>query len=206
MFLIFPTALLMTVFGWITISLKSKEKPAVFYKALTTTCAVVLAALNANGYEWLIVAGLICGVFGDIFLENSKTFVFGMLSFLVGHVFYSLGFALSFAIPKFWVFSIIYIFLGTLYILFLYKNLGSLRLGVGGYVFAIATMLAFSFGPFYTQADYFKILLPIGAGLFVLSDFYLAYDKFVRALPARHVIVLATYFTAQFLISLSVLF
>ncbi len=196
-------AMAMAIFGLATISLKNKCKPAVWSKALTTICAVLMAALHSSGHEWLIVAGLVCGVFGDVFLEYPGTFVPGMLSFLIGHTFYSTAFALKFGIPSLKIFLFVYICLGALYAAFLYKKLGKLKLAVGVYVVTIATMFAFSFGALRSGINMRVSFLPVGAGLFVFSDFYLAYDRFVKNLPSRHWIVLGTYFIAQCLIALS---
>ncbi len=92
--------ILMVVFGLTTIFLKNKNKNAVLWKALTTFCAVLIAVFNSEGFEWVITVGLIFDVFGDVFLEFTKTFILGMLSFLTGHVLYSIGFAMKFGIPS----------------------------------------------------------------------------------------------------------
>jgi alkenylglycerophosphocholine/alkenylglycerophosphoethanolamine hydrolase len=48
------------------------------------------------------------------------------------------------------------------------------------------------------------LLVGSGAILFYVSDAALTWDRFIRPLPLRQVIVMGTYFTAQYCFALSV--
>ena len=86
---------LMTIFVIIIplfISLKEKHKKAlsIVVKALGTLLAILYAligfSLHPDSHAFLLTAGLVCGVLGDIFLE---LFVpIGGFFFLVGNIIY----------------------------------------------------------------------------------------------------------------------
>jgi alkenylglycerophosphocholine/alkenylglycerophosphoethanolamine hydrolase len=67
---------------------------------------------------------------------------------------------------------------------------------VAVYVLAILTMAWLGAGV--------NVVAGLGAALFVTSDGMLAYDKFVRQFPSARLLVLTTYWLAQWLIALSV--
>lgn len=197
--LAFSTFLLMVV----TIVLKNRSKNCVFFKALTTICIISIALLNYSGSEWFILAGLIFSLVGDIFLEFERHFLHGMLAFFITHVLYSVGFVKLFGIPNWWTFAGIYSIVLFQYF-FLKANLGRFKLTVLFYSLAIATMFSLSFGAMGSEIYPLRILLPIGAALFVLSDSCIAWDKFVKRLPLRNFLVLFTYFIGQLFIVLSI--
>lgn len=199
-------SLSMIFLGILTIYLKNKRKEVTVIKIFTTLCAVAIASMNADNVEWLIVFGLIFGTIGDAFMEKPERFIYGMASFLIGHLFYSIGFGIKFTVPPSWIFIVTFAILTILYFGILYRYLAGNRLSVFVYLVAIGTMLGFSFSPFYNGIYYLRFLLPIAGGLFVFSDFLIAVDKFVKRVPARHVIILGTYFVSQLIISLSTIF
>ncbi len=190
----------------LTISLKNKQRDITVIKALTTFCAVLIAFLNSNGVEWFIAFGLVFGASGDIFLEKPEKFIYGMGSFLIGHLFYSVGFGLKFTVFPFWNLVIVFLVLLTLYFTVLHRHLGAMKFPIFVYLIAIGVMFGFSFSPLYKNLYYLRFLLPLAGGLFVFSDFLIAVDRFVKRVPARHLLILGTYFTSQLIISLSTIF
>ena len=70
---------------------------------------------------------------------------------------------------------------------------GILRTGVGIYALIICMML---FAALLQRSS----LYALGALLFVISDFILAWNKFVEPVPYRDYLVLGTYFAAQWLL------
>ncbi|MFN4191119.1 MAG: lysoplasmalogenase [Pseudothermotoga sp.] len=197
---------LMIFMAAFTICLKNRQRNITTIKVLTTLCAVFIALMNVDGSEWFIVFGLIFGAIGDAFLEKPEKFIYGMGSFLIGHLFYSVGFGLRFAVPPLWLFVIIFLVLLTLYFTMLYKHLSHMRFPIFVYLVAIGAMFSFSFSPLYKSLYYLRFLLPLAGGLFVFSDFLIAVDKFVKRVPARHLLILGTYFMSQLIISLSTIF
>ncbi len=189
-----------------TIYFKSRHKKVTMIKVFTTLCAAAIAAVNFNGVEWLIVSGLIFSAIGDAFLERPEKFIHGMLAFLSAHLLYSVGLGLKFAVPPVWIFVTVFLVLLALYFTVLYKHLAGMRFPIFIYLIAIGTMFAFSFSPIYSGIYYLRALLPVAGGLFVASDFLIAVDKFVRKVPFRNLLILATYFASQLIISLSTIF
>ena len=167
----------------------------------------LLAFETLNGMDLLIFTGLIFGLVGDILLELENKFLLGMLSFLVGHVFYILGFGLLLGVPNITIFLLCLGIVFLLFFIFLFKNLQrSIRSQMILYTFAITLMLSFSFSSLSLNIPYFRVLLPFGASLFILSDFILAFDRFVKNLKYRDFMVLFPYFLAQLMIALTTVF
>ncbi|MEJ5229686.1 MAG: lysoplasmalogenase [Pseudothermotoga sp.] len=199
----FLLSLSVVIFALLTIVFKMKHRKAVILKTLTTSCAVAIALLNANGIEWLVFFGLLFGLLGDVFLEKSESFLHGMIAFLIGHLFYSFAFVLRFSFPAFRFILIVYAFLLFLYFVVLHKHLGKMRLPIFVYVLVIGWMFCTTFSVLNKEIYFLRVLLPLAGGLFVFSDFCIAVDKYIRRLPTRDVIVLASYFLSQWIISIS---
>jgi alkenylglycerophosphocholine/alkenylglycerophosphoethanolamine hydrolase len=70
---------------------------------------------------------------------------------------------------------------------------GVLRIGVSIYAILICSML-------YTALMQRSSLYALGAVLFVISDFILAWNKFVEPVPYRTILVIGTYLSAQWLL------
>lgn len=70
---------------------------------------------------------------------------------------------------------------------------GILRIGVSIYAILICLML---FCAMLQRSS----LYALGALLFVMSDFMLAWNKFIEPVPCREILVLGTYFMAQWLL------
>ena len=70
---------------------------------------------------------------------------------------------------------------------------GVLRAGVSIYAVLICTMLL-------AALMQRSLLYALGALLFVISDFILAWNKFVEPVPYRDILVLGTYLSAQWLL------
>lgn len=70
---------------------------------------------------------------------------------------------------------------------------GVLRIGVSIYAMLICTML-------YTALMQRSSLYALGAVLFVISDFILAWNKFVEPVSYRTILVIGTYLSAQWLL------
>jgi len=202
----FFLSLIMAVLVVLTIVFKKKNKDAVILKALTTSCAIVIAFLNASGIEWLVFFGLVFGLLGDIFLEKPEGFLRGMIAFLLGHLFYSLAFVSEFSFPAFHFVLIVFGSLLFLYFVVLHKHLGEMRSPIFVYVLVIGWMFCTTFSVLNRQIYFLRVLLPLAGGLFVFSDFCIAVDRYVRKIPARDVIVLTSYFVSQWIISLSTVF
>lgn len=144
----------------------------------------------------LTAAFLFCAL-GD-FAGQLGSFVFQMLFFALGHIWFILFFARRHAaLNKRWFFLLRSILL--ILIVWAYATIAvhvadvPLRLGVVVYTLLIATMAfeACRFGSPLTAA---------GGWLFIVSDAVLAYNKFTADIPDAGIVIMSTYYLAQLLL------
>lgn len=187
------------------------DRPKVYlFKPLTTSLIIVVALFAQSPpsptYQWLIVVGLLFSLAGDIFLMlPTDRFLFGLVSFLVAHVFYiaafwgsaPAGFTTTLVTPL-----IIY---GLLVAMLLLPHVSQqLRPAVVIYILVILIMVWRAIEQWVQLGSFSATLALIGASLFAISDSALALNRFRSPFHAAQLIVLSTYFAAQWLIALSV--
>ncbi|MFL0583161.1 lysoplasmalogenase [Solibacillus silvestris] len=173
------------------------------FKLLPMIFLLVLAFLTKvhvkSPYYWLISIGLIFCAVGDYTLQ---WFIIGLSFFLVGHIFYIFAFrstnqkntplyvkiflALYGAVMMFWI-------AGSL----LQKGDTVLAVAVIAYILVILTMGWTSF----RTGSKFAV---IGAILFIMSDSVLAINRFMFDVPYSHILIMSTYYGAQFFLMLSI--
>jgi uncharacterized membrane protein YhhN len=199
---------------------KGWRKVVYLLKPGTMLLIIALAAGGAlsgatGSYAIWVVAGLVASVLGDIFLMLPKDrFIYGLSAFLVAHLFYI--YAFWGALPVAWdVRDLLRAPLLVLAVWALLREISTglrergqkrLLLPVMVYATVIGTMAwraACLIGVDGLPVPTWMVVA--GAGLFVLSDGLLAYNRFVRPIPHRDILVMGTYFTAQYLFALSTL-
>lgn len=131
-------------------------------------------------------------------------FIPGLVSFLVAHLFYIAMFKQG--VP--WLPSpralLATLGIGGAMYGFLFPSLNPmLRIAVAAYVVVIALMAAQAIGRAGWLRDKASVAAAVGACLFMLSDSLLATNKFAVQFPMAQFLVLASYYTAQFLIARS---
>ncbi|WP_404448304.1 lysoplasmalogenase [Sutcliffiella horikoshii] len=173
----------------------------------TMVIIILIATLGldelSSTYSWWILAGLLFSILGDIFLMLPKDrFVYGLISFLAGHVCYVVAFLY---IPGggevgTWVTGAL-LLIAIFYLLKLSKGVFhsggiTLLLAVTVYVAIITSMV---WAAFYSQ----QLIIIAGAILFFFSDAILAWDRFVGKLTYRNYLVMIPYYLAQYLFAIS---
>ncbi len=172
-----------------------------------TTLLIILLALQgstpeAPAYKWLIVAGLVLCLAGDVFLMlPPRYFIAGLGSFLAGHWLYIAAFTVGGATFSWWLLPLL-LYGGIIYAL-LHPHLAKMRGPVIAYIVTILLMAWQALGRWSAAATTPAFLAAIGALLFVISDSLLALDRFRQKFQAARVLVLTTYWAAQWLIALS---
>ncbi len=178
---------------------------------------VLLHGMNfseAYSYSWKILIGLVFSALGDIFLVFSDYgfFIHGIASFAMAQFLYAWAFDIW---PlKLYVGGICAVIASTIYVCLL-PGLHGVMVYVGAvYCALIFTMMwrAIARVQFFNDQWVFtqdlwkwtKLCSCIGAFFFVVSDFTIALNKFVRPVPYAHVIIMLTYYAAQFHITVSV--
>lgn len=179
------------------------------FKPLATLLILALALSQASvrgDYQYLIAAGLLFSTAGDVFLMLPRDrFVAGLASFLVAHLCYIGAFSIGVpfgAAPLLWL---PYFAAGGVVVALVWPGLKpALRAPVVVYVVVIAAMAGQASERWHGMGGTAALLAALGAGLFVVSDAVLAIDRFRWKFRAARAVTLATYWSAQLLIALSV--
>jgi uncharacterized membrane protein YhhN len=177
-------------------------------KPLATLAVIMLAAHSSAPvsarYRALISAGLICSLAGDVFLMlPSDQFIAGLASFLVAHLCYLAAFAGSGGDFRNLKAAAVFLIAGAM-LAMLWPTLGPLRIPVTVYVTVIATMAWQAIARWQRLGRFDAQLAAIGAVVFLLSDASLAWRKFRGEFPGSVLVVLGTYWLAQWCIAQSV--
>jgi uncharacterized membrane protein YhhN len=182
----------------------------VLVKPLPVIAALLWAAragpLPSARYRGLFLAGLACGICGDVLLEFPGLFLPGLVAFLLGHLCYAVAFFSAGGRPRPGSLAGPLLFAAAAVIPLL-PNLGALQLPVLCYVGAIAVMAGLAVDRFRLRRTDAAARAAVGAGLFLVSDAALAWARFGGApLPkwATGLLVLGTYYAAQGLLASSV--
>jgi len=153
----------------------------------------------------LFVAGLFFSFLGDVLLLGSGElyFIFGLLFFLIAHVFYILMVLklvkkplISQVITAIIPYLIIFIVLLNL----LYSGLNGMRIPVIVYALTISFLGTSSLVLFLQNKEKTFLILVIGVLLFIISDSVLALNMFYKKQAIYPLLIMSTYVTAQYLI------
>ena len=168
---------------------------------------------------WLILIGLILGLVGDVFLnlrnqlEGKKSmtvFAVGILAFLSGHFLYIA--ALIRQTASILLLAVIFtVVLSAAAIPPLMKRITapSKGLKIFGYVYLVIVIAMFSCAAallFRTGAHMTTVLFTTGGLLFMVSDFIMIYYSFGKKIRPLRAVNLLSYYIAQLLIALTILF
>jgi uncharacterized membrane protein YhhN len=162
-------------------------------------------------YNVDIRRGLIFSLIGDYLLEideeNKSYFIFGLLSFLIAHVFYSFGFVANLNFQHIFVvfqFCAMYYFGIMKFLLPAVEDDLFFPLALYGIVISIMVHCAIcrlsSCSEISAESRTFAGL---GAILFAISDSILAIDRFYVPVKNAKSFIMFTYYLAQILISVS---
>lgn len=172
----------------------------------------IFIELGLTHILWPLIVALIFGWLGDIFLmlgREENYFMFGLGSFLIGHLFYIVlysgvilfyGNILQFPVWG-WLLVIPLVAIGGFFYYRIRGKMGDLTVPTIVYLVVIffmsfVAMLLLSVPNLLAFA-----LVYIGACLFMISDGIIAVDKFDTQISKNRIYVMITYGMAQFLIS-----
>ena len=159
----------------------------------------------------IILLALVFGCLGDIFLINQNFFVFGVASFLIGHLLYIFLFFGETGFKNFK--KNIFVFIGVCIVylyaenkVLLYFRPALIKAGVWGplivYTSIIATLNVSSAIYAYCYRNIYSFLTYIGSLVFFISDVVLAQQLFMENKKHYQIIIMTTYILGQSLISL----
>jgi uncharacterized membrane protein YhhN len=198
-FVLLALALAAAAFDWVAVH---QEQKALEYlcKPLTLVlligCALALTPDDGAVRAWFVAALVLC-LLGDVFLMLPQDlFVFGLASFLLGHVAYIVGMHVDGVDgPRFMVGIVIVMVLlaviGT-------RILRGVRAGpdpamagpVVAYMFVISAMVASAIGVGHPSGV-------LGAALFYASDALIAWNRFIGETRHGRLAIIITYHLAQ---------
>jgi uncharacterized membrane protein YhhN len=172
----------------------------------------VLAALlqkdPLNPYAVFVITGLVFCLGGDVLLAlpQNKAFMLGLVSFLVGHVFYVIGF-FSVAGPRgwTWVSLLLAAMTSSLVYWWLRSHLGKMKGPVLGYM-GVITVMVCAASSVLGVSDFNlsgRIMVFSGAVAFYFSDVFVARDRFMKEGFVNRLVGLPMYYAGQFLIAFS---
>jgi uncharacterized membrane protein YhhN len=156
-----------------------------------------------------ILGGLAFSWLGDVCLifPQRKMFLSGLVSFLLGHVSYAIGFYI-FGSLEIWSLAGLaaMLALGVVIFLWLRPHLGRMTGPVLAYIAVISVMVggavSMYLAPQWAAAGRRAVL--IGAILFFTSDIFVARNKFVSDGFINRLVGLPLYYGGQFLLALSI--
>jgi len=164
---------------------------------------LIFLVTRDSAYNKLIIAGFVFSLAGDILLmETVDQFIFGLVAFLIAHVFYIFAFIKKNNKPAL-LSSLPFLVYGILFFWFLRNSLGEMAVPVAVYMLVITTMLWRS----YVQqnvgaAEKWAFW---GAVLFTISDSMIAISKFYEPFYLSSLFIMLAYWGGQFLIYWSTL-
>lgn len=162
-------------------------------------------------FSKFILIALIFGCLGDLLLLIKNLFIFGVVSFLVGHLIYIIIFLCETGFKNyrknlfvFLVVCVIYLYAESKVLLYFKPAL--LKHGLWGPLFVYTSILAtlnISSAIYaYVYRNLYSILTYIGSLIFAISDIILAKQLFMENNKYYQIVIMFTYILGQSLISL----
>lgn len=189
-------------------SLAGKLSTKPFVSLLFVAAALVQPHSDA-GYTRFMLSGFVLCIGGDVFLAipGQKSFRLGLVSFLLGHVGYTVAFLqLARMDWRVGIAGAVIAVVGWRVYRWLSPHLGPMRIPVVLYIVVISVMLCSAFALAATPGvgATGKAFTLTGAFLFYLSDLFVARQRFVAAEFFNRLVGLPLYYTGQFLLAFSV--
>ncbi|HNX24716.1 MAG TPA: lysoplasmalogenase [Spirochaetota bacterium] len=168
-----------------------------------------IASNGADRYRMMIVLSLLSALVADtlLMIEEVSFLKNGMIFFILGHVFYIGAFSIDASLQPWNIFVIaVIIFLSFLYIKVLIRTAGKMIIPVVLYVFILDVMVYFAVTALNKGLTTSGLLVAAGAVLFMISDFILSVNAFVKTIKNSTVFTWLLYAPAQLLFVLSAFF
>ncbi|MDI6727083.1 MAG: lysoplasmalogenase [Smithellaceae bacterium] len=160
-------------------------------------------------YFTLVLIALVFSLGGDVFLalREERMFLYGTISFLIGHLFYILAF-FYLAVPGAWTITgtvVTAVISGAVYLWFR-DSLGKMKLPVIAYILVISLMMIGAWSLLGTTGINHsgRGAAFAGALCFYLSDIFVARNQFLQPLFFNRLIGLPLYYLGQFLLAFSI--
>jgi uncharacterized membrane protein YhhN len=166
--------------------------------------AIGFGALESR-YGNIVLAGLILGAIGDVCLLGSakRSFIAGLVSFLLGHVAYVIAFAgLPISTTAALVATAVMAAVMVVIACWVFPHAPDMRVPIGVYMLVIAAMCVVAIGAGAAGAPW---MIPVGALMFTASDIAVVRDRFVTTGFVNRLWGLPLYYAAQLIIAWSIM-
>ena len=173
---------------------------------------IFAATKLAKPFHKRIFAGLVFAFVGDVLLlmqqSNPSFFIYGLVAFLLCHIFYISAFTLDYKSKPaqknpflLWAVIVFAAFCAGLFF-YLQPHLGAMQFPVLIYAVVISVMAIMAVSRYGRVNPFSFEIIFYGAVFFLFSDSMLAYNKFVEPLPHAGLVIMASYMLAQYFIVL----
>ena len=195
--------------GLLVAERRNDARTRLIFKALASVGFVVVAFESgvSGRFDWLVLAGLVCGLVGDVLLARHRpqAFLMGMAAFAVGHVLYILAFTGLGGKDAFPPSGAVVVIMASGAVLaWLWPYLGKMSLPVTAYMVIIGTMMVAALGTIMVAGSSNRWLIPLGAFLFWISDLFVARNAFVGRAFINQALGLPLYYAGQFMLAFAV--
>ncbi len=189
-------------------NLKGKLPTKSLLSALFVLCAAIQPHPEPTYFRWVFVGLAFC-LGGDMLLAlpQERMFRFGLIAFVVGHLFYIAAFAhLAELNPMTFMGAAFSLAVSSAIYVWLRPYLGRMHAPVVLYIIVISGMLCGAWSVLGMQVLSWggRALVFVGALCFYGSDLFVARDRFIKKTFANRLIGLPLYYAAQFMIAISV--
>jgi uncharacterized membrane protein YhhN len=156
-------------------------------------CGVLKA--KSSSMRTILLSALVFSGCGDLLLAFDE-FIFGVAAFLLAQLSYARLFRHHWqGFYNRWHLSVLLLIYMLVMMWWLLPNLGNLQFAVVAYLIAIATM-----GLFAIQSSLPMRWAVLGAVLFIISDSFIAINKFINPIPYESYWIMSSYYVAQFML------
>lgn len=188
----------------IAIVFRKKENSIIFaiFKPLTTLLIILIAVLifreTGSTYSAIMILALVFSLIGDVFLIRDNYFLPGLVSFLIAHICFIIGFTSLYGVDFNLTPLLFLALIGGLYFNFLRPYLKQFTLPVLVYIVVILVMNWQAINLVISNGNQLFYALAVGSLLFSFSDSILAYNKFKKPFKSAEALILSTYWFAIF--------
>lgn len=191
---------------------KKELKARLAVKSLLSSLFIFTAVVQFHPiplyYRFLLIGMIFC-LGGDVFLAvpGKKMFLYGLVSFLLGHVFYTAAFFYTIEFNQWTVTGLVISALaGAGVFLWLRPHLGSMRIPVICYILVITAMVVGAWSMVGTGElkPAGRMAAFIGALGFYVSDIFVARQRFLETEFVNRLIGLPLYYGGQFMLAFSI--
>jgi uncharacterized membrane protein YhhN len=212
--LIIIIAAVLLLAGLLFFEKNGNQKGKLLTKTSLSCLFIITAVVQPHpllNYFYIILVGFIFCLGGDIFLAlpQERMFLFGLVSFLLGHVFYVICFFYVADLnPWTWSGCVVGLIISGVVFFWLRPHLGTMLIPVIAYIIVITVMVV---GAFTVVGDAGfpvtgRLMVIFGAVSFYISDLFVARDRFLKLEFTNRILGLPLYYAGQFLLAFSVAF